>query len=58
MNMALPIGETPRLYPSESNRFLKKMLKARRGTANYIDTPKLKDAELEIRNTGKAWVKS
>jgi len=56
--MALPIGETPRLYPSESNRFLKKMLKARRGTANYIDTPKLKDAELEIRNTGKAWVKS
>ncbi len=53
--MALPIGETPRLYPSESVRFLKKMMAAKKGTAEYIATPKLADAEKLIRETGKPW---
>ena len=55
--MALPIGATPKLYPSESKRFLKKMRSASRGTATYIDTPKIQDAERHIRESGVVWKK-
>jgi len=53
--MALPFGKTPKLYPSETKRFLKKMNEAKRGTASYIATPNLKNAEDNIRKTGRAW---
>lgn len=55
--MALPIGETPCLYPSESERFLKKMSRAEKGTATYVETPKLESAERIIRETGRPWKK-
>ncbi len=33
----------------------KKMNTAKRGTARYVETPNLKEAEDNIRKTGRAW---
>ncbi len=55
--MALPLGDTPKLSPRETDRFMKKMNTAKRGTARYVETPNLKEAEDNIRKTGRAWKK-
>ena len=53
--MALPFENTPKLRPSETDKFLEKMSKAQRGTAQFNETPKLKDAEHIIRKQGVTW---
>ena len=50
--MALLFGDTPKLSPRETNVFMKKMRNAKRGTARYVETPNLKEAEDNIRKTG------